>query len=117
MANHRASRTSDASKLIRERRANARKVLQLDARITWTDRGGQHQSATVITRNISTSGIYVESETPLSIPLFRLVECRIEGSAPSAPRQERAVLAAVYRVSRMESATGLALRVLADLPR
>jgi hypothetical protein len=101
-----------------ERRASAREVLRLHARLTWTDRGSRQRSARVLTRNMSTSRICVESEMPLAIPLFRLVEFRIDETAPGVSiAQERTFLTAVYRVSTMPPITGLALRVVTALPR
>src|ERR1700742_893688 len=85
-------------------RGTERRVVSLPARLTWKDQRGTTRFATVVTRNVSEFGVYVESTTPLSIPLYRLVQVQIEregrdtGLLPDSLMQGR-VLSAVYRVS------------------
>jgi hypothetical protein len=77
----------------------------------------------VVTRDVSEHGVYVECDSPTSIPLFRLVHLQIDrpsaGSdlVPPAFRQGR-VLSAVYRLGRYRSSTGTpegyALRLLVE---
>jgi hypothetical protein len=73
----------------------------------------------VITRNVSNVGVYVECPSPLSIPLYRLVQFQIERDvrnldALPGPLQQGRVLSAVYRVSPPEASKpqGLALRLM-----
>src|SRR5262249_49148501 len=94
----------------------------LPARLTWKDQRGATRFASVVTRNISEYGVYVECRTVVSIPLFRLVQFQLETDAreadyiPDALRHGR-ILSAVYRVSppRPSGAPmGFALRLMVD---
>jgi hypothetical protein len=103
------------------KRSGERRVITLPARLTWKDQRGATRFATVITRNISDFGVYVESATPISIPLYRLVQLQLErevresDALPDALQQGR-VLSAVYRVSPPSPSKpqGLALRLMVD---
>ena len=64
---------TDANKRGTERRAVA-----LPARLTWKDQRGTTRFATVVARNVSDFGVYVECDSPVSIPLFRLVQFQLE---------------------------------------
>ena len=107
---------NDANKRVTERRAVA-----LPARLTWKDQRGATRFATVVARNVSDFGVYVECPSPLSIPLFRLVQFQLEretrdnGALPYTLQQGR-VLSAVYRVSPPSPSQpqGLALRLMVD---
>ena len=98
--------------------------MALPARLTWKDQRGATRFATVVIRNVSDHGVYVESQSPLSIPLFRLVQFQLErdvraaDAVPGALQQGR-VLGAVYRVSPPQGAQpqGLALRLMVDPKR
>ena len=85
-------------------RAADRRSIHLPARLTWKDQRGATRFATVVTRNVSEHGVYVECESVVSIPLYRLVQFQLERDVresdrlPDALRQGR-VLSAVYRVS------------------
>jgi hypothetical protein len=76
----------------------------LPARLTWKDQHGTTRFASVVTRDISEFGAYVECQSAVSLPLFRLVQFQLERDAreasglPSTLRSGR-VLSAVYRVS------------------
>jgi hypothetical protein len=102
-------------------RSSERRSLTLPARLTWKDQRGATRFAAVVTRNVSEFGVYVESRTPLSIPLFRLVQFQLErdtretNSVPASLQQGR-VLSAVYRVSPPSGSKpqGLALRLMVD---
>jgi hypothetical protein len=107
---------SDANKRGTERRAVA-----LPARLTWKDQRGTTRFATVVARNVSDFGVYVECQSPLSIPLFRLVQFQLERDTRDAALlpdtlQQGRVLSAVYRVSPPSGARpqGLALRLMVD---
>ena len=102
-----------------------RRAVTLPARMTWKDQRGATRFATVTIRNVSDRGVYVESQSPLSIPLFRLVQFQLERDAPRAPDalpaslQQGRVLGAVYRVSPPQGSQpqGLALRLMVDPKR
>ena len=102
-------------------RTSERRPVSVPARLTWKDHRGATRFATVVTRDASEIGVYVESTTPLSIPLFRLVQLQIErdardgGALPESLKQGR-ILSAVYRVTPPTSTNpqGLALRLMVD---
>src|SRR3954470_22343104 len=110
----------DASKRASERR-DERRAVSLPARLTWKDQRGATRFATVVTRNVSDFGVYVECASPVSIPLFRLVQFQLErdgrpaDAVPDTLQQGR-VLSAVYRVSPPSGSQpqGLALRLMVD---
>lgn len=92
-------------------------------RLTWRDARGIPRFATVITRDVSADGVYLECRGGEPIPLYRLVYLQIERDdrtavvLPPALKDGR-VLSAVYRVGPCEPATGMpsgyALRLLVD---
>ena len=103
------------------KRSAERRVVTLPARLTWKDQGGATRFATVVTRNVSEFGVYVECQSPVSIPLFRLVQFQLErkvGAADALPPAllQGRVLSAVYRVSPPSGSQpqGLALRLMID---
>jgi hypothetical protein len=107
------------------KRTTERRSVALPARLTWKDQRGATRFATVVTRNVSDFGVYVECQSPVSIPLYRLVQFQLEREAresdalPDALKQGR-VLSAVYRVSAPTPAgkpQGLALRLMVDPKR
>ena len=103
-------------------RTTERKDLNVPARLTWTDQRGVQRFASVVTRNVSDYGVYVECRAAVSIPMFRLVQFQLERAAregddlPEALRSGR-ILSAVYRV--LPGTTSghpqcLALRLMVD---
>ena len=102
-------------------RGTERRAVTLPARLTWKDHRGTNRFATVVTRNVSDFGVYVECQSPVSIPLFRLVQFQLERDGrdaqtlPSTLQQGR-VLSAVYRVSPPSGSQpqGLALRLMVE---
>lgn len=102
-------------------RAAERRPVALPARLTWKDQRGASRFASVVTRDVSESGVYVECRSDVQIPLFRLVQFQLERDVresdriPDALRQGR-VLSAVYRVApgSHDAPQGLALRLLVD---
>jgi hypothetical protein len=94
------------------------------ARLTWKDQRGATRFASVVARNVSEFGVYVESHSFVSIPLYRLVHFQLErdardvGTLPEALKQGR-VLSAVYRISTPTPSKpqGLALRMMVDPKR
>jgi len=107
-----------------DKRSVQRRTLAVPARLTWRDQQGATRFATVVTRNISEYGVYVECQSPVSIPLFRLVQFQLERDArdvdalPASLKHGR-VLSAVYRVSPASKSTpqGFALRLMVDPKR
>ena len=103
------------------KRGTERRVVALPARLTWKDQRGTTRFATVVARNVSDFGVYVECHSPLSIPLFRLVQFQLERDTRDADAlpdtlQLGRVLSAVYRVSPPSPSQpqGLALRLMVD---
>jgi hypothetical protein len=104
-------------------RSAERVRVALPARLTWKDASGAVRFASVVTRDISNAGLFVEAEAAASIPLYRLVHVQLERDAREAPgvpdrlRQGR-VLSAVWRVGACRRATGTpegyALRFMVD---
>jgi hypothetical protein len=94
------------------------------ARLTWKDQRGITRFATVVARNVSEFGVYVECQSFVPVPLYRLVQFQLErdgrdtGAFPDALKQGR-VLSAVYRISARTSSRpqGLALRLMVDPKR
>jgi hypothetical protein len=102
-------------------RSNERRAITLPARLTWKDQRGATRFATVVTRNVSDYGVYVECQSPVSIPLYRLVQFQLERDARESDAlpgslQNGRVLGAVYRVSPPQGSQpqGLALRLMVD---
>jgi hypothetical protein len=92
-------------------------------RLTWRDARGASRFATVVTRDVSEQGVYLECRGGQAIPLHRLVYLQLEREArelkmlPPALQDGR-VLSAVYRVGPCEPTTGTpsgyALRLLIE---
>jgi hypothetical protein len=109
------------SRVQANQRTADRVPVSVPARLTWKDSRGATRFASVVTRNVSEFGVYVECITPVSIPLYRLVQIQLdrEGASslpmPHALVQGR-VLSAVYRVSPPAKARpqGFALRLMVD---
>lgn len=88
-----------------------RSSIALPARVTWKDSRGATRFATVLTRDISESGVYIEWHESATIPLYRLVSFQIERDARSldgVPPVLRSgkVLSAVYRLGSYRKSTG-----------
>ena len=105
-----------------EQRVCKRRELNIPARLTWKDQRGAARFASVVTRNISEHGVFVECQSAVSIPMFRLVQFQLERAVcegddlPQALRSGR-ILSAVYRV--LPGTTSghpqcLALRLMVD---
>jgi hypothetical protein len=105
----------------KNKRSSTRRDVTLPARLTWKDQQGATRFATVVARNVSDHGVYVECQNGVSIPLYRLVQFQLERDAregdalPASLRQGR-VLSAVYRVSpgSPKMPQGFALRLMVD---
>ena len=109
-----------------EKRASSRQPATLPARLTWKDNRGATRFATVITRDVSEFGVFVEClSSAVSIPLYHLVHFQLErdikqsDALPSSLRQGR-ILSAVYRVTPPMAPgkpQGVALRLMIDPKR
>lgn len=95
---------TDKLPLTSTKRAAERLPVALPARLTWMDQRGTTRFASVVTRDISEFGAYVECQSVVSIPLYRLVQFQLERDGrgpdplPAALRHGR-ILSAVYRVT------------------
>jgi hypothetical protein len=104
-----------------QKRALERSTVSVPVRLTWKDQRGTTRFASVMARNVSDTGIYVECQSPVTIPLYRLVQLQVEredrslARLPTALREGR-VLSAVYRINPRTSAhpQGLALRLMIE---
>ena len=104
-------------------RSSERTTVSVPARITWKDASGAVRFASVMTKDVSEAGVFVECEAGAAIPLYRLVHLQVERSAnvnqqlPTRLREGR-VLSAVWRVAPCRRSTGTpsgyALRFLVD---
>lgn len=99
--------------------------MTVPARLTWKDASGAVRFASVVTRDVSDAGVFVECDAGAAIPLYRLVHLQVERSTKLAdslpPRlREGRVLSAVWRVAPCRKSTGTpsgyALRFLVDPP-
>jgi hypothetical protein len=115
VANHRPSTASQ--------RQAERRPISVPARLTWKDASGAVRFASVMTRDISDAGVFVECEAGAAIPLFRLVHLQVERSMQNAEHlparlREGRVLSAVWRVAPCRRSTGTpsgyALRFLVE---
>ncbi len=100
-------------------RNTSRQRVSMPARLTWKDQGGMVRFASVVTRDVSDTGVFVECGSVAPLPLFRLVHLQFEGQgAPGGPLASGRVLAAVWRVERdgpaAGGAAGYALRFMVD---
>ena len=105
------------------KRSSERLTISVPARITWKDASGAVRFASVMTKDVSEAGVFVECDAGAAIPLYRLVHLQVERSAnvnqqlPSRLREGR-VLSAVWRVAPCRRSTGTpsgyALRFLVD---
>ena len=104
-------------------RSAERRDVALAARLTWKDQRGTTRFASVVTRNVSDYGVFVECLSPVPIPLYRLVQFQLEHAAdPQLPLSLRngRILAAVYRIAPAKASgvrQGLALRLMVDPKR
>lgn len=88
-----------------------RRTVALPGRVTWKDARGTTRFASVTTRNVSESGVFIEWSEPTSIPLYRLVTFQLERDArcadgvPSVLRGGK-VLSAIYRLGAFQRSKG-----------
>jgi len=105
------------------KRSSERTAITVPARITWKDASGAVRFASVMTRDVSEAGVFVECEAGAAIPLYRLVHLQLERSVGSnqlipANLREGRILSAVWRVAPCRRSTGTpsgyALRFLVE---
>ena len=104
-------------------RLTQRRSISVPARLTWKDASGAVRFASVMTRDVSDAGVFVECEAGAAIPLYRLVHLQVERSTRNADQlpsrlREGRVLSAVWRVAPCRRSTGTpsgyALRFLVE---
>lgn len=107
----------------RIQRSSERRTVALPARLTWKDASGAVRFISVMTRDVSEAGVFVECEAGAAIPLFRLVHLQVERAtrvSESLPMRLRdgKVLSAIWRVAPCRRSTGTpsgyALRFLVE---
>ena len=101
-----------------DNRAAERRPVSVPGQIVWKDAKGTTRMASVVTRDVSESGVSVECLQGPAIPLYRIVYFQVDKSArcrtdlPPALRASN-VLSAVFRVGDYSQRTGSADRVRA----
>jgi hypothetical protein len=88
-----------------------RQPIVLPGRVTWKDARGTTRFASVVTRDVSETGVFIEWSESTSIPLYRLVTFQLERDARNADGLPVAlrvgkVLSAVYRAGQFQKSTG-----------
>jgi hypothetical protein len=86
-------------------------VTAVPARLMWKDASGATRFTSVLTREIHDDGVVVECESPVALPLYRLVHLQVEKTARESsalPRvlRDGRVLSAVWRVGPRRPSTG-----------
>ena len=66
-------------------RSGDRRRAAFQARLTWRDASGAMRFASVVTRNVSDTDVFVECQMPTSIPLYRLVHLQLERGQHDSP--------------------------------
>jgi hypothetical protein len=92
-------------------RSAQRRPLVLPGRVTWKDARGATRFASVVTRDVSDTGVFIEWRESASIPLYRLVTFQLERDARNADGLPYAlrtgkVLSVVYRAGDFQKSTG-----------
>ena len=96
----------------RDQRTCERRRTSLPGRLVWRDARSAMRFATVLIRDVSELGAYVECVSGTPIPLHRLVFLQAErevaghGDLPDALKRGR-VLSAVYRIGPSQPSTGI----------
>jgi len=108
----RTIRLAEAVNPRRDQRASERRRTSLPGRLVWRDVRSATRFATVLIRNVSEHGAYVECISGTPIPLYRLVFLQTERDVPRhadlpASLRHGRVLSVVYRVGPPQSSTGI----------
>ena len=77
----------------------------------WKDASGAVRVVSVMTRDISATGVWVDAECAATLPLYRLVHVQLERESRDStpipgPLREGRVLSAVWRVGPCRRSTG-----------
>ena len=94
-----------------EKRAAVRQPLAVPGQLVWKDARGTTRMASVVTRDVSETGVSVECLQGPAIPLYRIVyfqvdrEARTRTDLPPALKKSN-VLSAVFRVGDCSARTG-----------
>ena len=94
-----------------EKRAAVRHPISVPGQIVWKDARGTTRMASVMTRDVSDTGVSVECLDGPAIPLYRIVYFQVDRSArgrrdlPAALRGSN-VLSAIFRVGDYSQRTG-----------
>jgi hypothetical protein len=109
-----------------DKRASERRRVEVPGQIVWKDARGTTRMASVMTRDVSEHGVFVECLSGTPIPQYRLVyfqidrDARARAEVPAALRKQN-ILAAVFRVGACRQSTGVpsdyALRLLVEPER
>jgi hypothetical protein len=93
-----------------EQRRTTRRMLGVPGRLVWKDARGATRFNSVVIRDVSDTGAYVESVSGAAIPLYRLVSLQterdVEGDGLPAHLRQGRVLSAIFRVGPASRATG-----------
>ena len=93
-----------------EQRVHERKAVGVAGRVVWRDARGTTRFNSVVIRDLSETGAYIENVSGSAIPLFRLVSLQAErtdqADALPAALKHGKVLSAVYRQGPSRPATG-----------
>jgi hypothetical protein len=93
-----------------EQRVHERKAVGVAGRVVWRDSRGTTRFNSVVIRDLSETGAYIENVSGSAIPLFRLVSLQAErtNQADALPPtlKHGKVLSAVYRLGPSRPATG-----------
>lgn len=109
-----------------EHRVAERWPLAVPGQIIWKDARGTTRMASVVTRDVSETGVSVDCKGGTPIPLYRLVYFQIDRLARQradlpAPLRKSSVLSAVFRVGPTSQETGApteyALRLMVEPDR
>jgi hypothetical protein len=93
-----------------DQRVSGRTAISVAGRVVWRDARGTTRFNSVVIRDLSETGAYIENVSGSAIPLFRVVSLQAEragqaNALPPALKQGK-VLSAVYRVGPSRTATG-----------
>lgn len=95
---------------LQEQRTTMRRALGVPGRLVWKDARGATRFNSVVIRDVSETGAYMESLTGAAIPLYRLVslqtEREVQADVLPTPLRQGRILSAVFRVGPASRATG-----------
>jgi hypothetical protein len=108
---NRPSGILSTSEVPADQRSSARQPLGVTGRMVWKDGRGSTRFNTVVIRDVSETGVYVENLSGSAIPRFRLVSLQVERTGPAGvlppSLKSGRVLSAVYRVDPASQSTGV----------